>query len=126
VGTVIPDAQRGKADRKQRWERSRRAERLNQYRALRAQGLSQRQAAKMLDLPRTTWLAAGPQVGECFESVSGLAFLHRLALAFHVVCVEMGACGMRLAPALSDSAAASAARRPPDGGGVVPLLRVGA
>lgn len=31
-----------------------------------------------------------------FESVPGLAFLHRLLLALHVVCVEMGACGIRL------------------------------
>jgi hypothetical protein len=38
----------------------------------------------------------GAVVGECFESVSGLAFLHRLVLAFHVVCVEMGVCEMRL------------------------------
>jgi hypothetical protein len=31
-----------------------------------------------------------------FHSVSGLAFLHRLVLALHVVCVEIGACGIRL------------------------------
>jgi hypothetical protein len=31
-----------------------------------------------------------------FESVSGLAFLHRLVLALHVVFVEIGTCGMRL------------------------------
>jgi hypothetical protein len=31
-----------------------------------------------------------------FHSVPGLAFLHRLVLAFHLVCVEVGACGMRL------------------------------
>jgi hypothetical protein len=31
-----------------------------------------------------------------FHSVAGLAFLHRLSIAFHVVCVEIGACGMRL------------------------------
>ena len=33
---------------------------------------------------------------ESFESVPGLAFLHRLVLAFHVVCVKIGACGIRL------------------------------
>jgi hypothetical protein len=31
-----------------------------------------------------------------FQSVPGLAFLHRLVLAFHLVCVAVGAWGMRL------------------------------
>src|SRR5499427_9848524 len=31
-----------------------------------------------------------------FQSGPGLAFLHRLVIAFHVVCVEVGACGIRL------------------------------
>jgi hypothetical protein len=31
-----------------------------------------------------------------FQSGPGLAFLHRLVLAFHLVCVEVGACGIRL------------------------------
>jgi hypothetical protein len=31
-----------------------------------------------------------------FSQSSGLAFLHRLVIAFHVVCVEIGACGIRL------------------------------
>jgi hypothetical protein len=31
-----------------------------------------------------------------FQSVPGLAFLHRLVLAIHLVCVEVGACGIRL------------------------------
>ena len=69
------------------------------------QGLSQRQVAQELGVPRTTlqaWLAwqdrldACPQVVEFFESVPGLAFLHRLTLALHVVFVEVGACGIRL------------------------------
>ena len=30
------------------------------------------------------------------RSVPGLAFLHRLVLAIHLVCVEVGACGIRL------------------------------
>ena len=83
----------------------RRAALLDQYGHLQAQGVSQRQAAKALEVPRTTlqaWRAwqerldACPQVVEFFESVPGLAFLHRLVLAFHVVCVEIGACGIRL------------------------------
>jgi hypothetical protein len=105
VGTVIAYEQRGKVDRHQRWERIRRAELFEQYRELHAQGLSQRQAAKRLDVPRTTlqaWQAwqdrldACPQVVAFFESVPGLAFLHRLVLALHVVLVEIGACGIRL------------------------------
>jgi Psq-like protein len=105
VSTVIHDAQHGKAGRKQHWDRIRRAELLEQYGTLQAQGLSQRQAAKTLDVPRTTlqawraWQArldACPQVVEFFESVPGLAFRHRLVLACHVVCVEIGAGGIRL------------------------------
>jgi Family of unknown function (DUF6399) len=105
VGTVIDYEQRSKMDRHQRWDRIRRAELLEQYRDLHAQGLSQRQAAKRLDVPRTTlqawhaWqdrLDACPHVGAFFGSVPGLACLHRLVLALHVVFVEIGACGLRL------------------------------
>src|SRR4029434_8349411 len=31
-----------------------------------------------------------------FQSSPGLAFLHRLVLGLHLVCTEVGACGMRL------------------------------
>jgi hypothetical protein len=105
VGTVLHDDQGGKTHRQQRWKRMRRAELLDQYGSLQAQGVSQRQAAQMLDVPRTTlqaWRAwqdrldACPQVVAFFESGPGLAFLHRLVLAVHVVCVEIGACGIRL------------------------------
>ena len=105
MGTVIHSIQRGKVDRKQRWERSRRAALLDQYRALQAEGVSQRHAAKILHLPRTTlqawhvWqerLDACPQVVAFFESGPGLAFLHRLVMALHMVFVELGACGIRL------------------------------
>ena len=69
------------------------------------QGVSQRQAAKVLDVPRSTlqaWrvyqdrLDACPAVVAFFHSVPGLAFLHRLVMALHLVCVEIGACGIRL------------------------------
>ena len=105
MGPVIDDKPRGNGARHQRWERIRRAELLDPYRDLQAQGLSQRQTAQALDVPRTTlqawrtWqdrLDACPHVVEFFESVPGLAFLHRLVLAFHVVFVEIGACGIRL------------------------------
>jgi hypothetical protein len=61
--------------------------------------------AQELGVPRITlqaWLAwhnrldACPQVVEFLERVPGLAFLHRLTLALHVVFVEVGACGLRL------------------------------
>ena len=76
-----------------------------QYGALQAQGLSQRQAATVLEVPRSTlqaWrtyqecLDACPTVVAFFHSVPGLAFLHRLVLAIHLVCTAVGACGMRL------------------------------
>lgn len=105
MGTVLHDAQCSKAHRQSRWERRRRAALLDQYSSLQAQGVSQRQAAERLAVPRTTlqaWRAwqdrldACPQVVAFFESVPGLAFLHRFVLALHVVCVEIGACGIRL------------------------------
>lgn len=105
MGTVIPDTQRSNDDRHQRWDRIERAECFEQYRDLQAQGLSQRQAATVLDVPRSTlqaWRAYQENLDECpavvafFHSVSGLAFLHRLVLAIHLVCTEVGACGIRL------------------------------
>jgi hypothetical protein len=88
-----------------RWDRFERADLFEQYRELRTQGLSERQAAKELKVPRTTlqawrvWhdtLDICPHVAEFFQSGPGLAFLHRLVIAFHMVCVEVGACGIRL------------------------------
>jgi Family of unknown function (DUF6399) len=105
MGTVMDAQPRGHVDRHQRWERLRRAALLEEYRDLQAQGVSQRQAAHRLQVPRTTlqawraWqdrLAACPHVIEFFESTPGLAFLHRLVLALHMVFVEIGACGIRL------------------------------
>ena len=54
MGTVIQYRQRSNADRYQRWDRIERAECFEQYRDLQAQGLSQRQAAKVPDVPRST------------------------------------------------------------------------
>jgi hypothetical protein len=88
-----------------RWDRFERADLFEQYRELRTQGLSERQVAKQLNVPRTTlqawrvWhdsLDICPQVAEFFQSGPGLAFLHRLVIAFHMACVEVGACGIRL------------------------------
>jgi hypothetical protein len=105
VGTIIQETQRGHDERTQRWQRVERAKLFAQYGDLPAQGLSQRQAAKVLEVPRSTlqaWrtyqerLDASPAVVAFFHSVPSLAFLHRLILALHVVFVEVGACGMRL------------------------------
>jgi hypothetical protein len=58
-----------------------------------------------LDVPRSTlpaWRASQDRLDACPEVVAvvhsgpGLAFLHRLVLAVHVVGVEIGACGSRL------------------------------
>ncbi len=105
MGTVIYAQQRGNEDRHQRWHRLERAERYAQYGDLQAQGLSPRQAAQALDVPRSTlqaWRAYQERLDACpvvvtfFHSVPGLAFLHRLVLALHLVCGEVGACGIRL------------------------------
>jgi hypothetical protein len=105
VATIIHDKHRGHADRHQRWTRIERADLCAQYDTLHAQGMSQRQAAKILAVPRSTlqaWrlyqdrLDACPTVVTFFHSVPGLAFLHRLIIALHVVCVEIGARGIRL------------------------------
>nr|AFS60661.1 unknown protein [bacterium symbiont of Theonella swinhoei pTSMAC1] len=106
MGTVIQDQQQRNHHNQPRWDRLERADLFAQYRELRAQGISERQAAKALKVPRTTlqawrlWhdtLDICPHVAEFFQSGPGLAFLHRLVMAFHLVCLEVGACGIRLA-----------------------------
>ena len=105
MGTVIQDTQQRNDDRQPRWDRFERADLFEHYRELRAQGMSQRQAAQELQVPRTTlqawrlWhdtLDICPQVAAFFQKGPGLAFLHRIVIAVHLVCVEVGACGMRL------------------------------
>jgi Family of unknown function (DUF6399) len=105
VGTVIQDRPQINQGSQPRWDRFERADLFEQYRELRTQGLSERQAAKELQVPRTTlqawrmWhdsLDICPHVAEFFQSGPGLAFLHRIVIAFHLVCVEVGACGIRL------------------------------
>lgn len=105
MGTVIQDMPQINHDSQPRWDRFERADLFEQYRELRTQGISERQAAKELKVPRTTlqawriWhdtLDICPHVAEFLQSGPGLAFLHRLVIAFHLVCVEVGACGIRL------------------------------
>jgi hypothetical protein len=105
VGTVIQDTSQINQGSQPRWDRFERADLFEQYRELRTQGVSERQAAKALQVPRTTlqawrqWhdtLDMCPHVAEFFQSGPGLAFLHRLVIAFHLACVEVGACGIRI------------------------------
>jgi transposase len=105
VGTVIQDMPQINHTSQPRWDRFERADLFEQYQQLRTQGISERQAAKELNVPRTTlqawrlWydsLDICPHVADFFHSGPGLAFLHRLVVAFHMVCVEVGACGIRL------------------------------
>lgn len=105
MGTVIQYEQRRNADRTPRWDRFDRADLFEQYRDLHAQGVSPRHAAQVLEVPRTTlqaWQAyherldACPVVAAFFHSPPGLAFLHRLVFGIHLVCTEVGACGIRL------------------------------
>jgi hypothetical protein len=105
VGTVIQDMPGINPGSQPRWDRFERADLFEQYRELRTQGVSERQAAKELKVPRTTlqawrvWhdtLDICPHVADFFQSGPGMAFLHRLVVAFHMVCVEVGACGIRL------------------------------
>lgn len=105
MGTVMQSKAQGNEDRHQRWDRREHAERWEQYAVLQGHGFSQRQAAQMLDVPRSTlqaWRTDQERLDECpagvafFPRVPGLAFLQRLVLALHLVCVEVGACGIRL------------------------------
>src|SRR5712691_5142529 len=105
MGTVFQSKRQNHEARHPRWNRTRRAELFDQYRELQAQGLSLRQAATALEVPRSTlqaWRAsqesldAHPAVVAFFHSAPGLAFFHRLVLGIHLVCTEVGACGMRL------------------------------
>lgn len=105
MGTVMQDMPQINHSSQPRWDRFERADLFEQYRELRTQGLSERQAAKEIKVPRTTlqawrrWhdtLDMCPHVADFFQSGPGLAFVHRLVMAFHLVCVEVGACGIRL------------------------------
>jgi hypothetical protein len=105
VGTIIQDTQQRTPESQPRWDRLERADLFEQDREWRTQGLSERQAAKELKVPRTplpAWriwqdtLAMCPHVADFFQSGPGLAFLPRLVLAFHLVCVAVGAGGLRL------------------------------
>lgn len=105
MATIIQAGHRGKAARHHRWARRERADLSERHSEWHLQGVSQRQAARVLDVPRSTlqaWRAyqehldGCPTAVACCHSPPGLACLHRLVLALHVVCVEIGAWGIRL------------------------------
>src|SRR5919108_2480890 len=105
MDTVIQSNAQSHDDRPPRWSRTQRATLFDQYLDLHAQGLSLRQAAKALAVPRSTlqaWRAyqerldEHPTVVAFFQSSPGLAFLHRLVVGLHQVFTEVGACGIRL------------------------------
>jgi hypothetical protein len=76
-----------------------------EFEAAKERAISQRQFAQARELPRTTlqyWLSrkaaidADPALIAFFESPVGLAFLHRLVIATHLVFTQVGPCGIRL------------------------------
>jgi hypothetical protein len=88
-----------------RWNRGEATALLAAFEALYQQPVSQRQFAQHHGIPRTTlqyWLArkasldVAPAVAGFFESPDGLAFVHRLVVAAHLVFTQMGPCGIRL------------------------------
>jgi len=90
---------------KKHWSRAEIAEKIKEFEQAYERSPSQRQLAKELKIPRSTlqhWLKrkdaidADPEVVAFFESPAGVAFLHRLVLAAHLVMTLVGPCGIRL------------------------------
>ena len=105
MDTVMGVAAAGNHNRNTRRCRQDRAEQMRRIRSMCKEGVSERKAAANLGVPRTTvqaWRAhektldAEPELVDFFESPVGLAFLHRLVHALHLVFVELGGCGIRL------------------------------
>jgi hypothetical protein len=106
MSTRVDLPHRHHVDRHPLWDRFERADLFEPYLDLQAQGVSPRQAAERLQVPRSplqawhSWhdtLDSCPEVAQFFQRGPGLALLPRLVLAVHLICVEVGACGMRLA-----------------------------
>lgn len=88
-----------------RWNRCEYADKVATLEKVSAKGFSDREIARRLDIPRSTlqaWkqhrasLNADPRFIASFESSIGLAFIHRLCTAAHLVFVEAGACGVAM------------------------------
>ncbi len=83
MGTIVQHMPPINSASQPRWDRFERADLFEPYRQLRTQGLSERQIAKELGVPRTTlqawrlWhdrLNICPHVADFFQSGPGLAF----------------------------------------------------
>jgi len=94
-----------KEQNKKQWSRQDVAGKMAEYDRDYPHTPSQRQLAEQLNIPRSTlqhWLArkkdiaAEPEVVAFFESPVGVAFLHRLVLAAHLVITLVGPGGIRL------------------------------
>lgn len=88
-----------------RWDRPRVTAEVCAFEAAPQRAISQRQFAKEHGLPRSTlqyWLSrkatidADPALVAFFEGPVGLAFMHRLVVAAHLVFTQVGPCGIRL------------------------------
>jgi len=88
-----------------RWDRTTVTAEVCAFEATAQRAISQRQFAQEHGVPRSTlqyWLArkatidADPALVAFFESPVGLAFLHRLVVAAHLVFTNVGPCGIRL------------------------------
>jgi hypothetical protein len=88
-----------------RWSREEVVAKMAEYDQAYLQTPSQRQLAEQLGVPRSTlqhWVArkkeieVEPELVAFFESPVGVAFLHRLVLAAHVVITLVGPGGIRL------------------------------
>jgi hypothetical protein len=90
--------------KQQRWPRGVAMEKFTQASALDAPGVSLAQIARYLDVPpstlrywrkRKTQLDGDPVVLDFLESPSGLAWIHRLIGALHLVFGQASSCGIR-------------------------------
>ena len=95
----------GPESEKKRWSRDETAAKMEAFAQEYKDYPSQRHWAEELEIPRTTlqhWLErkanidADPDVVAFFESPAGVAFLHRLVLAAHLVTTLVGPGGIRL------------------------------
>ena len=93
------------ASARKQWSREEIADKLDEFEQGYARIPSQRHWAEDLGIPRSTlqhWLQrketidADPALVAFFESSVGVAFLHRLILAAHLVMTLVGPCGIRL------------------------------
>jgi hypothetical protein len=98
----IPDPDKAKPPR---WDRTTVTAEVSAFEEAPQRAISQRQFAQEHGVPRSTlqhWLArkatidADPVLVAFFESPVGLAFLHRLVVAAHLIFANVGPCGIRL------------------------------